>query len=116
MVEAATKPFFSYVKSKTKNRVGVGPLKDPDGNLVSTSKEMASMLNGYFSSVFSPETDRPPDIQEMKVRSKLETINISTRKVQKKISELKPDSAPGPDGLLQGLADEISPVLSEILE
>ena len=115
---SSNKPFYSYVKSKTKTRVGVGPLKDLDGNLVSSSKEMASMLNGYFSSVFSPEMDRPPDIQEMEVRSKLETIDISTRKVQKKIRELKPDSAPGPDGingrLLQGLADEISPVLSEI--
>ena len=43
---------------------------------------------------------------------------MTTRKVRDKIMALKPDSAPGPDGLtghlLQGLADKISPVLALI--
>ena len=43
---------------------------------------------------------------------------MTTRKVRDKIMALKPDSVPGPDGvtghLLQGLADEISPVLALI--
>ena len=59
------RPFYSYVRNKTKNRVGVGPLKDGAGHLVSDNKEMASMLNSYFSSVFTTEMDEPPEIQDM---------------------------------------------------
>ena len=54
----------------------------------------------------------------MEVRRKLEAVTMTTRKVRDKIMALKPDSAPGPDGLtghlLQGLADKISPVLALI--
>ena len=54
----------------------------------------------------------------MDVRRTLEAVTVTTRKVKDKIMALKPDSAPGPDGisgqLLQGLADEISPALAAI--
>ena len=112
------RPFYSYVRNKTKNRVGVGPLKDGAGHLVSDNKEMASMLNSYFSSVFTTEMDKPPEIQDMVVRHKLENITVTTRKVREKILALKPDSAPGPDGitghLLQGLVEELAPALALI--
>ena len=79
---------------------------------------MAGMLNGYFSSVFISETDEPPEIPDMVVRSKLENISVATRKVREKILALKPDSAPGPDGitghLLQGLVEELAPALALI--
>ena len=41
--------------------LGVGPLKDGAGHLVSDNKVMAGMLNGYFSSVFTTEMDEPPE-------------------------------------------------------
>jgi hypothetical protein len=47
-----SKPFFAYLKSKLKNRTPVGPLKRKDGTVVNDSKEMAAVLNSYFS-VFS---------------------------------------------------------------
>ena len=76
------------------------------------------MLNRYFSSVFTSERDEPPVVQEMFVRNRLENITVTAKKVREKILALKPDSAPGPDGLtghlLQGLVDEVSPVLAQI--
>ena len=112
------RPFYSYVRNRTKNRAGVGPLKEGAGQLVSDSKEMADMLNRYFSSVFTSERDEPPVVQEMFVRNRLENITVTAKKVREKILALKPDSAPGPDGLtghlLQGLVDEVSPVLAQI--
>ena len=95
----SNRPFYSYLRNRTKNRVGVGPLKDSGGKLVSGSKEMASMLNNYFSSVFTAEKDEPPEVQEMEVRNRLENIAMTTKKVMDKIKALKPDSAPGPDGI-----------------
>lgn len=50
-----TKPFYSYMKKKTSNRVGVGPLKDSAGNLVTDDTAMAELLNDFFCSVFTEE-------------------------------------------------------------
>ena len=36
-----TKPFYSYMKKRTSNRVGVGPLKDSAGGLVTDDCVMA---------------------------------------------------------------------------
>ena len=46
---------------------------------MSDSKEMADMLNRYFSSVFTSERDEPPEVQEI-VRNKLENITVTANK------------------------------------
>ena len=48
------KPFNAYLKSKTKTKPPVGPLKT-DNNTVSDNTEMSTILNNYFCSVFSIE-------------------------------------------------------------
>ena len=52
-----TKPFYSYMKKTTSNRVGVGvgPLKDSEGGLVTDDGAMAELLNDFFCSVFTAE-------------------------------------------------------------
>ena len=93
------RPFNSYVKSKTKTRTNVGPLKVGD-NLISDNKGMAVTLNEYFLSVFSKESDGPvPSMNKLPSTSVLSDITISSFKVKKKIEELKPNSAPGPDNI-----------------
>ena len=42
------------MKSKTSNRVSVGPLRGENG-LVTDSKEMAGILNAQYTSVFTME-------------------------------------------------------------
>jgi hypothetical protein len=53
--QANKKCFFAYVNRKTKSRPGVGPLKDDQGRAVQDNGEMAAILNGFFSSVFTRE-------------------------------------------------------------
>lgn len=60
-----TKSFYSYMKKTTSNRVGVGPLKDSAGDLITDDDKMAELLNDFFCSVFTsedcsniPETER----------------------------------------------------------
>ena len=48
------KAFYSYLKSKTSNRVSVGPLKD-DNEMHSDDEKMSELLNTFFSSVFTKE-------------------------------------------------------------
>ena len=50
-----TKPFYSYMKRRTDNRVSVGPLKDNSGQLVTDDENMAEILNDFFCSVFTRE-------------------------------------------------------------
>jgi hypothetical protein len=47
------KQFSTYVKSKTKTRTGIGPLKMADGSVTADNKLMAQRLNEYFSSVLA---------------------------------------------------------------
>jgi hypothetical protein len=49
------RPFFSYIKKKTKSRSSVGPLKNANKETVSEDGKMAEVLNGFFSSVFTRE-------------------------------------------------------------
>ena len=48
------KPFNAYLKSKTKTKPLIGPLKT-DNNTVSDNTEMSTIFNNYFCSVFSIE-------------------------------------------------------------
>jgi hypothetical protein len=114
-----SKPFYAFLKSKLKNKCPVGPLKTRDGSVVSDSAGMAKILNGFFSSVFTEEGDEPvPEAEHCHTETDLEDIRAEVSTVKKKIKELKPASAPGPDGIgsmfLKELADQIAEPLTKI--
>ena len=54
--------FSSYVKSRTKSKTGIGPLRNENGDLVTNEKEMANILNSCFARVFTQDNgvDGPP--------------------------------------------------------
>ena len=72
------------------------------------------MLNEFFSSVFTDEdTSNLPQVEELfQGTEPLVTVEFSPGKVEKKLNQLKPSSAPGPDKLwprvLHSLADGLS--------
>ena len=47
--------FWRYVNEKCKTNVGVSSLKDENGNLVTSDKDRAEILNKFFTSVFLKE-------------------------------------------------------------
>jgi hypothetical protein len=59
------KPFYAYVKTKTKTRQSVGPLKDKKCMTLTESKDMAGLLNKTFGEAFTREAageiPRPDD-------------------------------------------------------
>jgi Reverse transcriptase (RNA-dependent DNA polymerase) len=111
-----SKPFYAYLKSKLKSKTPVGPLKDAGGKIVTENKKMAEMLNEYFSSVFTDEPDGPvPSADRIQVEEELSSINVTEEKVEKKIRNLKPASAPGPDGIGSMLLKEMSQQLKKPL-
>ena len=114
-----SKPFYNYIKKKSTYRSAIGPLTNSQGDTVSEEKEMAEELNKYFTSVFTREDLHSiPEPAPMRIRTKLRGTWISTEKVRKKIKDLKPHGAAGPDGirpkLLQECVEELAPVLAMI--
>ena len=110
------RPFSSYIKSKTKARDNVGPLK-VNGEVIGGNKEMAGVLNEFFTSVFTVEPIGPvPEAKLLASDSGISDIRFSANLVRKKLLRLKPDSAPGPDKVttrfLRDFADELAPVLA----
>jgi Reverse transcriptase (RNA-dependent DNA polymerase) len=118
--QANKKRFFSYIKRKTKTRPGVGPLKDDQGRTIQDDKEMAAVLNSFFSGVFTREdTTEIPEPENIAGGHELRDISITVKEVKNKIKKLREDSATGPDGigplLLKKLANELAWPLTRIM-
>ena len=112
------RPFNAYVKSKTKSRSSVGPLK-VDDKLITDNRGMAEALNEFFTGVFTREAPGPvPTCPRLPSTTNLNNIVFYTSDVKKKILKLKPDSAPGPDKMTARFlimnADAMAPALTTI--
>ena len=110
------KLFNSYVQVKTKSRSGVGPLSQ-DGHLFSDNKSMADILNSYFGSVF---TNNTPNTSQYALNQRIfgepvTHINITPNDIVKKIKNLKPNSAAGPDNISAKFLQTFSTLISEPL-
>ena len=100
------RPFQSYIKSKTKNKSKVGPLK-VNGNLISDNQGMSTVLNDYFSSVFTREDETNiPTANKPECNSVLSNLKVYEEDIIKKIDNLKASSAPGNDKISPTLLKE----------
>ncbi|KAL8594920.1 hypothetical protein ACOMHN_038483 [Nucella lapillus] len=90
------KVFWSYVKSKTMTRSGIGDLKKENGSKTTSDQEKAELLNNFFHSVFTHEDDGPlPDPPTAEYSTTLEDFEISEEKVLKLLQTLKIHKATG---------------------
>ena len=121
MSKTDPKLFWKYVQEQTKTRQGIGILKGKDGKLYTDDKDRADILNDFFASVFTKEDDL--NIPHLDESSRSQGISISDlrvtpEEVEKKLKELNPAKAQGPDGIppkvLKELSKEIAIPLSLI--
>jgi hypothetical protein len=115
------RPYFAYIKQRTRSRPTIGPLKDPDGNMVSDTVSMADLLNNTFKDVFTREgADNVPEPETRRYKSEVRTVEFGIKQVKKKIAELRTDVAAGPDSigprLLKELTDQLAPALVIIFQ
>ena len=54
--------FAYYIRSKTKTKSSIGPLKRANGDLVTDELEIAEELNTFFASVFTVDSLRIQEI------------------------------------------------------
>ena len=117
---AAKRQFYAYVKQRTKTRPSIGPLKDKEGHVVSSDKDMANIFNEFFSGVFTREdTTNIPEPQQMNIGSEIGSVQVTVKKVKDKIRKLRRGAAAGPDNigpaLLQELVNEVASPLATIM-
>ena len=92
------KSFYAYARSKSKGRMGIGPLKWKD-KLVESSLEMAKVLNDYFVSVFTKEDlSNIPIMNEKDEKEVLLDIDITEGRIIRAVKQMKPNKAAGVDG------------------
>ncbi len=107
------------MKLKTQSRPSIGPLKNEDGQTVTSDEGMAEILNKAFQEVFTRESTTNIPVPETKCEGNfLENVKFRTAEVKKKIRALRTDGASGPDGIgprvLQELQDELAPALAVV--
>jgi hypothetical protein len=100
------KKFAMYIKSKTKSKTTIGPLKNDRGQVTYDNKEMASILNNFFASVFTRENLNNMPEKERETDANLSDIEINVESIIKKINKLRKDSATGPDNIHPHLMKE----------
>ena len=76
---------------------------------------MSDMLNNFFCSVFTEENlkEMPEVEQQYAGVDPLVDVIITEEKVKKKLSGLKPSSAPGPDKVWAKVLHSLSDVLAK---
>jgi hypothetical protein len=126
-----SRPFYAYIKRKTKSRPGIGPLKNKKKETITDNQGMAELLNNFFGSVFTREdpenitredaenitredAENIPVAEEMEGRT-LDSITITEKAVREKVKNLKTDSAAGPDEIGPKLLQELESVLTRPL-
>ena len=112
-IKGNPKAFWRYASSRLRTRSRVEDLKDVGGRVASSNQEKADMLSDFFCSMFTAEEEgdlpTPPHIFN---GTALVDVDVSPQKVEAKLSALKPNSSPGPDGIHSRVLREASSVLA----
>ena len=66
-VKTDPKSFYVYVRSKSKTKTNVVPLRNGNGVLTSDELEISQILNSYISSVFTKEdlSENSPEAEQV---------------------------------------------------
>ena len=96
-----SKPFYNYLKSKSKIKRTVSSLKDSTGNLTKSPQETADTLADFFQSVFTEEQYGPLTedgyISRKHINGIMQELTILPADVSKLLLELDINKAMGPD-------------------
>ena len=107
-VKQNPKSFYAYVRSKAKTKDKVFPLKDANGSVVHENAKVCTILNQYFTSVFTHEdtdctADNFPILREFyagDLNDVLHEIVINEDVVLSKLLKLQVNKAAGVDGIV----------------
>ena len=112
------KRFWSFIKSKTKNKSIPLTMKWNDRDIkASSGKEKAELCNNFFASIFSSTSDFSVDAQPLHLHTDnvIADLVYSGANVEKLLLGLNTNKATGPDGVTARLLCEAAPSISSSL-
>ena len=111
-IKTNPKGLHNYLSTKSKPRESVANLIKDDGSLTENDSEKAHVLNNFFCSVFSVESDDDIPTFDSGTDAKLSDVKITQEMMLKALKALKPSKSPGPDEIhprvLRETAEELS--------
>ena len=114
-IKTNPKAFYDYISSMSKRKDGVANLSKPGGSLTESDMEKAEVLNTFFSSVFTREdTDNIPSFPS-RSDATITTITVTEEDIKKKLDNICPSKACGPDDIHPQLLKELSQELARPL-
>ena len=109
-----TKRFWTYIRSKRQDNVGVTPL-EINHDAVSDSREKANLLSNYFKSVFTKEDPQNMTPEATSPYSDIPPIHFCTAGITKLLQKVDCEKTNGHHGIpcyiLQEAAAELPPFL-----
>ena len=106
------KSFWAYVRSKTKTKETIGPLKNHHGEMIDDDELMCNMLNYFFTSVFTNEyLNNIPEVGGSYVYdsdSKLHDIDVTVSDIYEHIVKLKDNKTLGDDNIAPKILKEVA--------
>jgi hypothetical protein len=118
-VKEDPKSFWTFINSLRKENNGVADLK-VDNRLLTDSKDKAEALNNQFCSVFTQEDKTYIPTLGQSNMADIPELVIGEEGVRKQLLNLKPNKAPGPDGIfpwmLKMMANELTPILTKLFQ
>ena len=110
------KEFYRYVNNKKTEYCNIGPLVKDLGNHTNDEKEMATILNKFFASVFTDEDclSLQPS-QTRRTMKILDDILIVEGDVLHAIEKIKVNKTPGPDKISPRILKEVKHQISKPL-
>ena len=106
------KLLYQYIASMSKPKEPVSNLTKEDGTLTENDLEKAKVLNNFFYSVFLHEDNQNIPEFKSKVKSSVDTVNITTEDMYKCLKSLKVSKSPGPDNVHPRILKEAAEVLA----
>lgn len=107
------KAFFAYANSKLKPKPGIPDLKTRDGTPVANDQAKAELLNDYFASVFTAESNNPPlPDPGHRFQASLINVDFNPEELTKKLKALNPSKSPGLDNLHPRVLGEVADVIA----
>ena len=104
------KKFFSYVNSRKPIKTTINEITDKNGELISNDKGKATILNDYFSSVFSSNKNNITNNSKKNDRQRgpeINQIDITELDIIKYIDKMNKFKAPGPDNFIPQVIKEV---------
>ena len=111
--------FHGHCRRTLKTKQGVSNVVNSQGCLTESEEETAEALGSYYHKVFTRDDGLlPPPAFPNRTEVQITDVVFTVEEVEKKLRELNPNKAAGPDGiksrLMKECATEIAPTLHQI--